>query len=530
MSKKIKMLILAFALFTTQITTVAATGYEVKPCEYTFAVEEAPVNNFPAICINGEYYAPLSYVAEFSGCHTELDKENTHLIHIMEGNSKDAQNTISMFNVFVKNTKRKVVESKDQIAFNGQIIEVKLLKVDGYNFVNVKDMAAILNRYLCIDENNKIMEFTTDVFKTFSNEQQAPYLNYIKEHELPINKDLNADKALLEQTGLDQYPIILMGENHAITKNYTTELYWLKYLNQYANTHYLIMEEGYCDAQLINQYLKTGDNTILETIMENLKGTYCGSNEQYEFYKALYAYNKSLPEDKKIEVIGVDVQHQTVTGLNYVNTLLPSKEAPEELKEKLAALKVDEAVDENKYNALIALKDDMASKQSTYEAYIGADFDKFSTGINNILQGLEYYKTEDNYFREQKLIENFEAQYKKLNGAKVFGIFGGMHTSLNMENYPSMAACLNTQVEATKGKIASISLMYYNCSYMERKTGESIPMTNTMLSKSMAEAVETDIGLLRLDHKDSIFAQDGSTKTQQYIIIVKDSRACTLYK
>ena len=86
------------------------------------------------------------------------------------------------------------------------------------------------------------------------------------------------------------------------------------------------MELGYSHAYFINKYLDTRDLNILEEMYKSLKGTYEWNKDNYNHWRKLYEYNKTLPVDKRIRVVGVDIEHQIgCNAYRYLVDVLPEK-------------------------------------------------------------------------------------------------------------------------------------------------------------------------------------------------------------
>ncbi len=149
-----------------------------------------------------------------------------------------------------------------------------------------------------------------------------------------INLDLNNDNTfvVIPDSIVINNEIIFTGESHGVKESLDIELNLLKYLNRKYKTRYLLLELGYSTSQLLNNYLETGNKEILNNIFKWLEGTYYWTNEQYKKWIDLYEYNKLLPDDEKIICVGVDVEHQYLSAIDYLETILPDGEPPEEIK------------------------------------------------------------------------------------------------------------------------------------------------------------------------------------------------------
>ena len=82
------------------------------------------------------------------------------------------------------------------------------------------------------------------------------------------------------------------------------------------------------NALMINDYIQTGDESKLDVVFSNVKGTYLNNKEQYEFYRWLREFNGSLPENKKLTYLGWNIEHQYETTIQYLRTLIQGKNIP----------------------------------------------------------------------------------------------------------------------------------------------------------------------------------------------------------
>lgn len=124
-----------------------------------------------------------------------------------------------------------------------------------------------------------------------------------------LSEDINSSGLSLLKDDIAQHDIILTGEQHGIAKSIELHLQFIKYVHETAGIRYLVLEFGYSGAELFNRYLETGDGKLLDSLMSATKGTPYWSKNQVVFWEKLYAYNQSLPKNKKIRVVGIDVEH-----------------------------------------------------------------------------------------------------------------------------------------------------------------------------------------------------------------------------
>lgn len=186
-------------------------------------------------------------------------------------------------------------------------------------------------------------------FFVYSNNQKAEYCSinvsdqkaiksYLKDNVSDIDISNTSDFKGLSflDSRLQNNDVFLCGESHATAKNKEIQLYLLKYFNQKGNVRYLLTEDGYGASYLKNKYLRTGNTVYLEIVYSALEGTYSWNKEEYNFWLELFKYNNQLPEDKKLTVVGADIEHQRQTGFVSLKELLPEEKAPDNIKKILS--------------------------------------------------------------------------------------------------------------------------------------------------------------------------------------------------
>ncbi len=135
------------------------------------------------------------------------------------------------------------------------------------------------------------------------------WVNYLNGQNRFINIDSLSEQSL---TFLPDKMII--GELHGISGNYESYKKIIDALNK--NKHYkFIVERGLSFSYLINEYLIDADTSIINRMTFE-------SEDERDFYNQIYASNNLLPDDKKVTVIGIDLEYQqnfahTLTALAY---------------------------------------------------------------------------------------------------------------------------------------------------------------------------------------------------------------------
>lgn len=365
------------------------------------------------------------------------------------------------------------------------------------------------------------------------------------------NNDNYSSFSMLDSV-VNNHTVFFTGENHNFrTSNYKLQLKMLKYLYQKTGVRHLFLEFGVSRGWLVNSYIQTGDTSIFK-ILEDY------SYDEYALlYKGLMEFNKTLPEDKKIMVHGIDIERSYSTPIKAMSMILPDKKAPASILlniETLKALagKVDDEhnaiTDENEEGKLIYSGDyrnteryntdntleliiaDYDSLKSIYQTYLGDNaplFDEIMDGVKAEFKRNEYLNSaamQAFVYREQFMYEHLLALVKKYPGDKFYGQFGRCHTPVNSQDkwcdfyfFNSLATRLNTSEEdVLKNKVMSIGIYY------PQSTSFEIGATaDDNLEKLFEKHGKEGLKLLEIEKGDSLFK--GVNDKYQYLIINYDA-------
>ena len=300
---------------------------------------------------------------------------------------------------------------------------------------------------------------------------------------------------------------------------------------------HLLIEYEYCNGVLLNQYLAGGDEDILRRIWKACEMTAANSQENYDFFKRVYAYNLTLPEDAKLHISAIDLQHQFQTGLYYLTQLLPGSTPPETMAEDRESIHFYvENKPEGGFRAFIpALWERIQANEDAYLGYLGEEnvFPEFMRALHSIYTAYEYYETGDEKIREQYITDTCVDSLEAYPNEKAYGAIGYFHANMiGMEDdMPVLANHLQHDYEKTAGKVTTIAGAYAGCELMY-PMGEAVPLEDTILYASeIAAAMPSDNMLCSLVGDGSPYLGDDfrTLKRQQYFVLMRDSKACTLY-
>ena len=195
----------------------------------------------------------------------------------------------------------------------------------------------------------------------------------------------------------------LYGESHANEAMLKKELeIWGDYYHNQGMRH-LFIEYPYYTAEFLNLWMQAEDDTILDAVYEDWKGSLAYNPLVKDFYKTIkQQYPKTIFH-------GTDVGHTYYsTGERY-----------------LAYLR-----ENGKENS-----------------------EQYRLAQENIEQGKKYYAEQDHIYRENKMAENIIREFDSLKGKSVMGIYGGSHTLLYGMDQTGMVPCMANQLREHYGEL-----------------------------------------------------------------------------
>jgi len=163
-----------------------------------------------------------------------------------------------------------------------------------------------------------------------------------------------------------QSQLIIMGEDYSYAGfNAKIEFKMLKYLNQSVGLSHYILEASPSKADLVNQYVLSGDSAV-ETLLKSVS-----SVKYMRLYKNIKKLNAKLPDSLKIHVYGVDVERNNALPLVRMSQTLPDGMNEGDVPQNLR-IHVEAIQGAAKYIIAEGLKDferEKEGRQSDYEDY-----------------------------------------------------------------------------------------------------------------------------------------------------------------
>lgn len=367
-----------------------------------------------------------------------------------------------------------------------------------------------------------------------SDEHVARYVNENKK-ELK-NDNWNELLGLITPDDLEK-KVILIGEHHGTLMNKTIYLNIFKSLRKIKKVDNLFMEIGFAQSELLNEYLRTGNEEILNLIMNQSKGSFSFTVESKTFYQELKKYYDDLPSDQKFKVIGADVEHQPALALAYVHTI--SKTGQDPIMKEISNLRTynnNSKIDRESVKSILT-----KIETNWSEAFKNENFGLIFT-LRNMINASDFYISGKQQIREEAIIENAFQLIKRDNNASYFGQWGALHVLkrnkvLSVINQKTMAKSLQHDKNSpVKGNVISIN-MFYSQSFYRDQDGSSKPLDDFSY-RPVLNNCNSEVTLIKLNRTESPFSQcklfpfystTGGVTTDyfDYMIIVKNSKSMT---
>ncbi len=304
-----------------------------------------------------------------------------------------------------------------------------------------------------------------------------------------IDKDYSFSEEVLKAPNLKEKEIFLTGEVHGTKQNYALNMVFLKYFKKQVNIKYILSEISYSTSFYINDYLRGGDDALLDKITNTSRGIGF-SEEDKMYFKKLYEYNNSLDDKDKLEIIGLDFENNPIISFKLMSDILPAAEPPKEIesiildiiptKEVLEKSFQSEYKAEKFSNRVLKSIDE---NRELYEDYFGEKFYIFELINQNIvnynkINKVKSSKTKFNQLRDQMLYENFIKISNNLPYGKYYGQMGAGHVLQNQTNDIEWFASILNKNKEYNGKIYSIVYNYIDCEFVY---GNKSPKTKTYI-------------------------------------------------
>lgn len=369
---------------------------------------------------------------------------------------------------------------------------------------------------------------------------------YVEHQAKPLDLEQPLESASLGNT--DGYQVFLVGETHTKAKSKQAEKMFVCHFYENEGVRYFLWETGLGAGLLLDHYLQTGNADDLDFYMTQLDGTAAYTQNEYDFWTWMQTYNATLPEDQKLHVIGLDIDHQPATAARGLSLLVDSSTA----STSTLAPALDKAQNGD-VQALEELGLAVKDRPDDAKALFGNLYEWAEQFFDNFDHTVQYYSGTDeerssksNDLRDEAMMSNFQFVQAQHPHNVFMGVFGSEHifqsaceTEFCSSEYNRFGMRLNTNVSPVKGAVCSILFAY---------TEQGIPFfrsyspSNGDINYQPFEKWFGEDAYFSLDEPESPFsteeclinqADNVPTATTDYfqkLLLLSDSQDCTPYR
>ncbi|MEZ0486304.1 erythromycin esterase family protein [Fibrella aquatica] len=281
--------------------------------------------------------------------------------------------------------------------------------------------------------------------------------------EIELTKD-QPDFSLFDKAFYDNQ-FFLLGESHGFQRPQQVDLALLKHLNKRVGVRYYIAEVDPTKAYYLNQYLQTGQDSLLRLVFRSwIAETAQWANiDFFRKIQAIRAYNQTLPAKKRIRFVGIDVVQDRpllAQQLRELTGFQASFQADQPRLDSLvtyltaAPKKPDSLAAQVAMNWLAKIRNEAA----TYRNAPGQTMNELTAALT----GLGYRKSIRR--REPTLFANFRDAVSRLDlhDEKLYGFWGAYHVGLAplSDGNKSFAAMVADSDLPMRSKMVSLLCRY----------------------------------------------------------------------
>jgi hypothetical protein len=257
--------------------------------------------------------------------------------------------------------------------------------------------------------------------------QDSSYTNYLKNNHEKITIGSNKSLAIFDDAFYSNQ-IFLVSESHGYMKPHQLDLELFKMINRKTGLRYYLAEIDFSQAYYLNKYLNTGKEEFLKNMYQQWYNQQAqwGNKTGFEKWRSIYAYNKTLPKNKKIIVLGLDNVQDLNLNEKRITEILAEVKYKNSSNVMLDSLlgfankDVENDTTKSFKKFVKRLSIDVSMNEATYKTILKNKYFDFQIIIDNIASKKG---------REAKIFENFNSFYTeyKLSNEKMYGFWGRFH-------------------------------------------------------------------------------------------------------
>jgi len=346
--------------------------------------------------------------------------------------------------------------------------------------------------------------------------------SYIGKNSSNIDFTNYEDYSALEifDSSIKDKKIILTNEEIGIKENEQIQYKFISYLMDTWKLKYFLVDVGYAEAAIINEYLQTGDEALLESYNNSsMAYAFIGDSKQ-DMLKKLYLKNSQLNDNKKLNIVGIGIRESYEFIDLYFKRIISrnpdlTEKQIENINNFLENLKSEEIItnisnDEEleKRNEIILkhidnFYSDINANEEEYKEALNDDLNNIKIVLDNIKNLQEIMKTyhqddsnnkNGNEKYSQYLYDNLNSFYKDMNMKRcyihVYQIYSYQHKVLDVDFLGAKIA----KDKKFKDKILGINVIYQKGKFDFDNTQIQINTAREDLNTILEEIAGEEIG------------------------------------
>ena len=269
-----------------------------------------------------------------------------------------------------------------------------------------------------------------------------------------------------------KYKFYFFGELHGCSVNPDVRYVSIDYLSKNKNLRYILWEDGPSFAYLLNKYIISGNDNLLDSIMVNFL---YDTEEERLMFRRLYQLNQTLQDSDKIAVIGIDVDWRNgYKGVVWcLKNLLsscnssPAKKYINEYSRLRLGLRsgYDEEVRLELKKITEDMEKDILGRPDYWKVLLGSEYNSFMIIIRNLIKSTDYKSFDEFiYERDRIMVDNFLEQTKDHSKSVVYTAQFGLH-HINTFDYDGKKEIFTKRLFGyfDKGLFFTCPIVYKNC-------------------------------------------------------------------
>lgn len=280
-----------------------------------------------------------------------------------------------------------------------------------------------------------------------------PVTAYLQDNTTPVYWDYPLEDA---DFGNADYRVFLAGADRGKQQNIAVRKALFQYLHEQQGVNVQLVETGVGETQVLEQYLRTGDENWLNHYLKT-QGRY--ADEEAEYWRWLWQYNRQQGGD--IHVAGVDMEHNTTISMYGLLALADMETEPaESIADFVQALQ-----DEDMTTALRLFKTAMQQQPDAMASYFGDAYAQVQQLYSNLQVNTTYAGDTDK--RDLAMMDNMNFVLGQYPEEKFFAQMGNGHVTQSAwqdgnftADYRRFGMLLNGEGSAVQGEVCSILTIY----------------------------------------------------------------------